>query len=72
MKKSSETIRNRSRDLPVCTAVPQPLRHRVPQLRVVGRQILRGVLFALEGGGAGVPHFVHLGARDVYKRIIKA
>jgi hypothetical protein len=30
MKNSKDTIRNRSRDLPVCSAVPQPLRHRVP------------------------------------------
>jgi hypothetical protein len=32
MKNSNDTIRNRSRDLPVCSAVPQPLRHqqRVP------------------------------------------
>jgi hypothetical protein len=30
MKKSSDTIGNRSRDHPVCSAVPQPLRHRVP------------------------------------------
>jgi hypothetical protein len=29
MKKSSDTIGNRSRDLPVCSAVPQPQRHRV-------------------------------------------
>jgi hypothetical protein len=29
MKKSSDTIGNRTRDLPVCSAVPQPLRHRV-------------------------------------------
>jgi hypothetical protein len=29
-KKSNDTIGNRSRDLPVCRAVPQPLRHRVP------------------------------------------
>jgi hypothetical protein len=29
MKKSSDIIRNRTRDLPVCSAVPQPLRHRV-------------------------------------------
>jgi hypothetical protein len=28
--KNSDTIRNRVRDLPVCSAVPQPLRHRVP------------------------------------------
>jgi hypothetical protein len=30
MKNSSDTIGNRSRDLPVCSAVPQPLHHRVP------------------------------------------
>jgi hypothetical protein len=30
MKKSSDTIGNRTRDLPVRSAVPQPLRHRVP------------------------------------------
>jgi hypothetical protein len=29
MKNSNDTIGNRSRDLPVCSAVPQPLRHRV-------------------------------------------
>jgi hypothetical protein len=30
MKNSNETIGNQSRDLPVCSAVPQPLRHHVP------------------------------------------
>jgi hypothetical protein len=30
MKNSNNTMGNRSRDLPVCSAVPQPLRHRVP------------------------------------------
>jgi hypothetical protein len=30
MKNSSDTIGNRSHDLSVCIAVPQPLRHRVP------------------------------------------
>jgi hypothetical protein len=30
MKKFSDTIGNRTRDVPVCSAVPQPLRHRVP------------------------------------------
>jgi hypothetical protein len=30
MKNSNDTIGNRSRDLPVCSAVPQPLRYRVP------------------------------------------
>jgi hypothetical protein len=29
MKNSNDTIGNRFRDLPVCRAVPQPLRHRV-------------------------------------------
>jgi hypothetical protein len=28
MKNSNDTVGNRSRDLPVCSAVPQPLRHR--------------------------------------------
>jgi hypothetical protein len=31
MKNSNDTIGNRSRDLPVFSAVPQPLRHRVPR-----------------------------------------
>jgi hypothetical protein len=31
MKNSNDTIGNRSRDLPVCSAVLQPLRHRVPR-----------------------------------------
>jgi hypothetical protein len=30
MKNSNNTIGNRSRNLPVCSALPQPLRHRVP------------------------------------------
>jgi hypothetical protein len=29
MKYSNDTIGNRTRDLPICSAVPQPLRHRV-------------------------------------------
>jgi hypothetical protein len=29
MKNSYDTIGNQSRDLPVCSAVPQPLHHRV-------------------------------------------
>jgi hypothetical protein len=32
MKTFIDIIGNRSRDLPVCSAVPQPLRHRVPPL----------------------------------------
>jgi hypothetical protein len=34
MKNSSDTIRNRIRDLPDCSVVPQPLRHRVPRLNI--------------------------------------
>jgi hypothetical protein len=34
MKSSNDTIRNRSRDLAVCSAVPQPLRHRLPPYSV--------------------------------------
>jgi hypothetical protein len=30
VKNSNDTIVNRSRDFPVCSAVPQPLHHRVP------------------------------------------
>jgi hypothetical protein len=30
VKNSNDTVGNRSCDLPVCSAVPQPLRHRVP------------------------------------------
>jgi hypothetical protein len=32
MKNSNDIIGNRSRDLPVCSTVPQPLCHRVPPL----------------------------------------
>jgi hypothetical protein len=32
MKNSNDTIGNRSRVLPVCSAVPQPMRHRVPPI----------------------------------------
>jgi len=31
MNNSSDTIGNRTRDLPACSAVPQQLHHRVPQ-----------------------------------------
>src|SRR5215510_2532341 len=34
MKNSNDTIRNRSRNLPVCSLVPQPLHHRMPQYTV--------------------------------------
>jgi hypothetical protein len=35
MKNSNNIIGNRSRDLPVCSAVPQPLRHCVPHVCTV-------------------------------------
>jgi hypothetical protein len=41
--KNSDTIGNRSRDLPVCSAVPQPLRYRVPLLYTV-EPLLSGLM----------------------------
>jgi hypothetical protein len=35
MKNSNDTIGTRSRDLPICSAVLQQLRHRVPLLQKV-------------------------------------
>jgi hypothetical protein len=35
IKNSNDTIGNRSRDLPVCSAGPQPLRYRVPLTHTV-------------------------------------
>jgi hypothetical protein len=43
MKNSIHTIGNRSRDLPVCSAVPQPLRHRVPVISNAKIMIVRTV-----------------------------
>jgi hypothetical protein len=40
MKKSNYNIGNRTRELPVCTAVPQALRHRVPLIILLLYQIL--------------------------------
>ena len=34
LKNSDDTIGNRNRDLPVCSVVPEPLRHRAPHLFV--------------------------------------
>jgi hypothetical protein len=34
-KDSNDAIGNRTRDFPVCSAVPQPMRHRVPLLLYV-------------------------------------
>ena len=36
LKNSNDIIGNRTRDLPVCTVVPQRLRHRAPQRRAIG------------------------------------
>jgi hypothetical protein len=48
MKNSNNTIGNRSRDLPVCSAVPQPLRHRVPHQKIgIIRNIKREVSLIL-------------------------
>jgi hypothetical protein len=38
MNNSNDTIGNRSRDLPVCTAVPQKLRHRVPHIYIYSHE----------------------------------
>jgi hypothetical protein len=43
MKISNDTIGNRSRDLPVCSAVPQPLRHCVPPLHNSKVLDIRGI-----------------------------
>jgi hypothetical protein len=43
MKKSSDTIGNQTRDLPVCSAVPQPIRHRVPWISI-GPMFIEGTI----------------------------
>jgi hypothetical protein len=49
MKKSSDIIGNRTRDLPVCSAVPQPLRHRLPPLRSSTEVKERGEIYSSPG-----------------------
>jgi hypothetical protein len=51
MKKSSDTIGNQTHDLPVCSAVPQPLRHRVPLLSCVTGtiQVAEGSMLVNQG-----------------------
>jgi hypothetical protein len=44
MKNSSDTIENQSCDLPVCNAVPQTLRHRVPPVVNILYKIHEGIL----------------------------
>jgi hypothetical protein len=41
MKNSNDTIGNRSRELPVCSAVPQTLRHRAPAV-FIGSSVVKG------------------------------
>jgi hypothetical protein len=40
MKNSNNAVGNRFRVLPVCSAVPQPLRHRVPQKPLLQHEYL--------------------------------
>jgi hypothetical protein len=40
-KNFNDTIENRSRDLPICSAVLQPLRHRVPRFEYRAGLIVR-------------------------------
>jgi hypothetical protein len=45
MKISNDTIGNRSRDLPVCSAVPQPLRLNRARLALVEPALFEGDVF---------------------------
>jgi hypothetical protein len=47
MKNSNDTIGNRSRDLSVCSAVPQPLLRRVPHFNIVVQIKTKFKLFLL-------------------------
>jgi hypothetical protein len=49
MKKSSDTIGNWTRDLPVCSAVSQPLRHRVLLYYVVTTDMFRPLTWLSSG-----------------------
>jgi hypothetical protein len=62
MKNSNETIGNRSRDLPVCNAVPQPLCHRRPhppspraKYRSIFNVLRTNILFVTVGRCALLP-----------------
>jgi hypothetical protein len=50
MKNSNYTIGNRSGDLPACSAMPQPLRHRVPHVWWVVSRISTYAKFELRNG----------------------
>jgi hypothetical protein len=74
MKNSNDIMGNRFRDFPVCSAVPQPLRHRVPLFNDVLYQLyiyvnyLRVYLFfsgkflctSDKVNNSKLPHFVSL------------
>jgi hypothetical protein len=51
--KNSDTIGNRSRDLPVCSSVPQSLQHRVPQVSTYNAK-LKLVRIAKFGRGKAI------------------
>jgi hypothetical protein len=51
LKNSNDTIGNRPRDLPVCSSVPQPLRHRVPYRRIVLDELVDNNLRDMHGTG---------------------
>jgi hypothetical protein len=77
--KNSDIIGNRSRDIPVCSAVPQPLRHRVPPYSMVGLIFLFTTLWGhkVSGNDFLLPPSAHLhvffltGVAFAYKRNIK-
>jgi hypothetical protein len=43
MKNSNDTIGNRFRDLPVCSAVPQPLRHSNDNVIIVTQECIQEI-----------------------------
>jgi hypothetical protein len=51
MKNSKDTIGNRSRDLPACSAVPETLRHRVPRKKLLLEMIVMAILTPLKTSG---------------------
>jgi hypothetical protein len=65
MKNSSNAIGNRSRDLPVCSAVPQPLRHRVLQL-TLGYSQIEAVLNSFSVSHFFFPEFVISGVATFF------